>query len=324
MINRIIRNVKPFAFILMSVSLTACDEAMMQLAQSSVEADYRAESARLEAQGNPKFSDPKLNAIVAEFEADYAKYGRDSEKLKAEATAPCPIDPKMLFKLLHSMDYEDYQEMFKGFGSTYLVDLNSYKTSVVSGKCDASGVEGPVTLVTMERAITRSAEGTEYETAMVTDSVAQLRATYQGGKWTGPMRSIQIQKNVSLRPDEAGALQVQKNDWSFLNEMGQAPIATYTYIEDAAAPTSSTLIYFGRQPESGLYSTTVSQPIGGDVTKTVTYTGTEVVSEQTMKNGKLHGWQILHPRETTSGPFAGQKNCFQNGELVKAVTCPTN
>ncbi|HAE03354.1 MAG TPA: hypothetical protein DCL95_05645 [Rhodospirillaceae bacterium] len=324
MINHVLRNFKSVAVILAAMSLTACDAAITQMAQSSVEADYRAESARLEAQGNPKFSDPKLNAIVTEFEADYAKYGRDAEKLKAEAKAACPMDPKKLFKLLHSMEYEDYQEMFKGFGSTYLVDFNSYNTSIVSGKCDESGVEGPVTLVTTERTITRSAEGTEYESIMVTDSVAQLRATYQDGKWSGPMRAIQIQKNVTLRPDESGALKAEKNDWSFLNEMGQAPIATYTYIEDAAAPMSTTSISFGRQPESGLYSTNVTQPIGGDTTRTISYKGTEVVSEQTMKNGKLHGWQILYPQQTASGYYGGQKNCYQNGELVKAVTCPAN
>ncbi|MDF1750829.1 MAG: hypothetical protein P1V34_18345, partial [Alphaproteobacteria bacterium] len=83
-------------------------------------------------------------------------------------------------------------------------------------------------------------------------------------------------------------------------------------------------ISFARNPAAGLFTTTVTEPISDTVKKIITYSGTQLTSEYTMKDGKLHGWQILYPQETLSGHFDGQKTCYQNGELVKALTCPTN
>src|SRR3546814_1093416 len=90
------------------LSLAGCDTAMSSLAGSMVESASRAEAARLEAQGNPQFTDARLQAIVRDFEAEYAFYGRDLEKLEAGATR-CPLAPKDAFELLRAVDYDEPQ-----------------------------------------------------------------------------------------------------------------------------------------------------------------------------------------------------------------------
>lgn len=85
-----VRRAAGLAMICAAAALAGCDAATQSIAQSMSESEHRAEYARLEAQGTPRFSDPKLQGFVREFEAEYARYGRDGEKLKADAVGPAP------------------------------------------------------------------------------------------------------------------------------------------------------------------------------------------------------------------------------------------
>lgn len=321
--DRFTKNIQSIALILIAMCLGACDDAMWQAGQSNAAANFRAESARLEAAGNPDFNDPQLTAIVKEFEGDFAKYGRDAEKLTAEASTLCPVDPMKMFKFFRGMSYKEYQDMYESFGGTYIEDFNNYKTYVLSGKCNAAGPDGPVTLLTTTRWITRYGKGTQSELVMVNDAVTQFRGTFQNDGMVGPSRQIMVLKSIKMKPDDVGALKAIENDWSFLNEMNAAPTGMYMYFVDAA-DSMATNVSFTRNPEAGLFTTTVNEPIGNGLTRSREYKGPDLIAESTKKDGKLHGWQILYPQETISGHFDGQKNCYQHGQLVKALACPTS
>src|SRR3546814_13118551 len=49
----------------------------------------------------------------------------------------------------------------------------------------------------------------------------------------------------------------------------------------------------------------------------------ELRYEARTKNGAMHGWQIIHPTEYDGTPIPGQRNCYQNGEQINALECPS-
>lgn len=90
-----------------ALALTACTEMGRQMAES--EARWR--SAHYAAQGNPQFSDPRLQAVVAKFEADYTAIGLDAEKLGFGQGQPCAASPDAAFRTLLGVTPDEYRQM---------------------------------------------------------------------------------------------------------------------------------------------------------------------------------------------------------------------
>src|SRR5690606_3341624 len=115
------------AALLCAALLTGCDAATTSIAQSMTESRDRAEYARIAAQGNPQFSDPRLQEKVRAFEAEYAVYGRDAEKLQADATAHCPVTPAEAYRLLRGVGHDEQQDApmryETGIDETSVIDL---------------------------------------------------------------------------------------------------------------------------------------------------------------------------------------------------------
>lgn len=299
--------------------LAGCDAAMTSMAQSMSESENRAEHARLEAQGNPQFSDPDLQAIVREFEAEYARFGRDAEKLKADAATLCPLAPRDAFKVLRQVDYEQQADAYASYGLTQVTDIDGIEVRVVSGSCDAGGVEGPAEVVGSLRTVSRMGSG-ELERVTVTDSVERIRGTWAGGERQGPFRIVTITRSASFEPDEAGALEADVSDWSYLNEIRDAPTATWLFMTYGAGQRDAPGVTFARNPESGLFTTSVTEQRPDGTSYSRTYVGAELRIEGAMKDG--NGWQVHHPYMWQGERIEGQRQCFQNGELIKTTDCP--
>ncbi|HEY9569313.1 MAG TPA: hypothetical protein VIR38_14560 [Thalassobaculum sp.] len=287
-----------------------------------VESASRAEAARLEAQGNPQFTDARLQAIVRDFEAEYAFYGRDLEKLEAGATR-CPLAPKDAFELLRAVDYDEPQADNAKSGQTSFVDLDSIEIRVISGRCDAGGVEGPAEIVGTLRTVTRYASG-EYQWVVVTDGVERVRGTWADNRRQGPFRTIAINRSATFKPGEAGALVAEVHDWDYLNEMSAAPTGRWTYSSHGANRSMEPFVEFVRNPESGSFETFVTEHRADGIDYRRTYRGSEMVNEGLLKDGRMHGWLVRHPFTYQGDVVPGGRDCFQNGEPIKVTSCPAD
>src|SRR3546814_8177266 len=84
-----------------------------------------------------------------------------------------------------------------------------------------------------------------------------------GGQRSGSFTWIVITQTAQFKPGENGALEVDINDWDYINEMREAPTASYFYFvaDDSGKPKYT--VGFARNPLAGTYSTSVEAHIDG-------------------------------------------------------------
>lgn len=69
-------------------------------------------------------------------------------------------------------------------------------------------------------------------------------------------------------------------------------------------------------------STTVTLPLGPQRIRQVTWNGTQKAVEYSIKNGRAHGLQTMHPHRTGMGiDVPGSTICWENGEQIKTTQC---
>lgn len=309
--------------LVLAAGLAGCDAASTSIAQGMAESSQRAESARLAAEGNPVFADPKLQAIVREFEADYARFGRDAAALEADAPTVCRLAPKEAYRLLKGTDYDEQQRAYAEHGLVSVTDLDAIEVRVVSGDCGPSGVEGPAEIVGRSRSVDRYGEGQQAR-VIVTDTVERIRATWRDGVRVGPTRHIAVIRNATFEAGSDGALEAQNHHWAFLNEIGEAPTASYSYLAMGPGYETEPLVVFTRNAELGLYGMNVTERRADGTGHMRAYNGKRLVSEGPTRNGRMHGWMTRHAFTVDGTTYPAERSCFQHGELVKSVTCPAD
>lgn len=309
------------ALLTAALALAACT------GQGMAESSARANAARYAAQGNPQFADPALQAVVKAFEARFAEIGLDAEKLGMAQGRPCPVTRETAFQVLRGMSYEQYLDTQADVarqvpGYTGTTDLNAVQLVSLAGVCGESGPEGQAVVAGTTRDIVRYS-GDGYSNVMVSDSVQRIEATWADGRRSGSFTWIIVTQTAQFKPGESGALEADINDWDFINEMREAPTATYVYsvADDAGKPQYT--VSFARNPVVGIYSTTVIEQLDEARSYSRTWQGTELRQEGPTKNGKLHGWQVTHPTVYNGTQVPGQRNCYQDGALVKTLECPS-
>jgi hypothetical protein len=310
-----------------TVLLTAALALAACTGQGMAESSARANAARYAAQGNPQFADPALQAVVKAFEARFAEIGLDAEKLGMAQGRPCPVTQETAFQVLRGMSYEQYLDTQADVarqvpGYTGTTDLKAVQLVSLAGVCGENGPEGQAVVAGTTRDIVRYS-GDGYSNVMVSDSVQRIEATWAGGQRSGSFTWIIITQTAQFKPGESGALEADINDWDFINEMREAPTGTYVYsvADDAGKPKYT--VSFARNPVVGIYSTTVVEQLDEARSYSRTWQGTELRQEGPTKNGKLHGWQVTHPTVYDGTPVPGQRNCYQDGALVKTLECPS-
>lgn len=312
------------ALLTVALTLAACTS----MGQGMAEGSARANAARYAAQGNPQFADPALQAIVRDFEARYAEIGLDAEKLGMAQGRPCPVTKETAFQVLKGMSYEQYLEAqadvaWQVPGYTGTTDIDAVQLVALAGVCGENGPEGRAVVVGTTRDIARYS-GDGYSNVMVSDSVQRIEATWTDGRRSGPFTWIIITQTAQFKPGESGALEADINDWDYINEMREAPTATYVYFLPDDVGKAKYTVSFARNPVVGIYSTTVVEQLDEARSYSRTWQGTELRQEGPARNGKLHGWQVTHPTVYDGTQVPGQRNCYQDGVLVKSLDCPSS
>lgn len=303
--------------------LAGCESAGQGIAESAA----RARAERYAAQGNPQFSDPQLQAVVKDFEARYAVIGVDAEKLGLEQGRPCPVSKAAAFTVMTGMSYEDHQKMqldiaAKVPGYTGISDPDAVRVVSLSGVCGENGPEGPAVIVGTTRDISRY-RGDGYSNVTVSDTVSRIEATWADGQRRGEQTIISITRSAQFKETGDGQLAEDIQDWDYLNEIRGAPTAAYLYVVPKADGTPRYTVSFGRNTTTGIYTTTVAEHLDARHTYARTWQGTELLQESRMKDGQLHGWMIVHPTVYDGTQVPGRRDCYQNGEMVKALECPS-
>lgn len=306
-----------------ALALTACTEMGRQMAES----DARARSAHYAAQGNPQFSHPRLQAVVAKFEADYAAIGLDAEKLGFEQGQPCAASQDTAFRTLLGMTPEEHrraqEEVWRQLpGYTTIVDPKSVRLVTLAGSCGVEAPEGAATVAGRYRTTTRI-RGDGFSNVTVTDTVTRLAATWIGGQRRDLQSVISISSSEQFKETGEGQLAEDVSAWSYLNEIRTAPTGAYIYIVTNPDGSTRYQVSFVRNVSSGVYTTTVTESLDAQHSYARTWQGTELLTEQSMKDGKLHGWAVMHPQVYNGTPIPGRRDCYQHGELVKALDCPS-
>ncbi|MGD1877267.1 MAG: hypothetical protein ACFB13_07180 [Kiloniellaceae bacterium] len=302
--------------------LTGCES----VGQGMAESNMRARAERYAAQGNPQFSDPQLQAVVKDFEARYAVIGSDVEKLGLEQGIPCPVSKEVAFKILKAMSVEDYGKMQadvaeKVPGYTNISDLDSIRLSSLSGVCGANGPEGPSVVVGTTRDIMR-VRGDGYSMVTVTDTVTRVEGIWVDGERQGQQTLISISGSTQFKETADGQLGENIDEWDFLNEIRNSPTASYTYILPKADGAPKYIVGFGRNHTTALHTTSVTEYLDAQHAYTRIWQGTELLQENRTKDGRLHGWMIMHPTEYDGISVPGRRDCYQNGEQIKTLECP--
>jgi hypothetical protein len=316
------------AMLALAIALTlgACDSAYESVGRGMAESSARARAAHYEAQGNPQFADPQLAAVVRKFEADYASFGLDAGKLGAAGGRPCNLSPGDTFRIAFGSSPEQWQatqdEVSRNVpGHTAVADPESAKVILVSGTCGPRGPEGPAVVVTRNRSITRmKTDGINRVT--VTDATTRSSGTWAAGRPMADVDTITIVKSAEFDGTAEGNLTEHVSDWAYLNEMAAAPSGVYTYQVPGPGGKPKISVTFFRNPMAGGFTTMVSERRDDHHVVTKTWQGTELVSESSIKDGKLHGWYVIHPSEVNGTTVPGRRDCYQNGELVKSLECP--
>src|SRR3546814_9146232 len=81
--------------------------------------------------------------------------------------------------------------------------------------------------LTTRDSIRHSGEG--YSNVIIIDNVQRIEGTWAGGQRSGSFTWIVITQTAQFKPGENGALEVDINDWDYINEMREAPTASYFY-----------------------------------------------------------------------------------------------
>jgi hypothetical protein len=315
------------ALLSVALALAACDAAYTSMGQGMAESSARANAQRYAAQGNPQFAEPALQAVVKDFEARYAEIGLDSEKLGMAQGKPCPATKETAFQVLKGMSYADYRKMLDDVAAkvpsyTGATDLNAVQLVSLSGVCGETGPEGPAVVAGTTRDVTRYASDSN-TTVTVSDTVSRIEGTWIDGQRSGSYTWILITRSAQFKPDDDGALEVDVNDWAYVNEMREPPTATYLYFVAGEGGKMKYTVTFSRNPVVGIYTTAVAERIDDVHAYSRSWQGTELWQEGRTKNGMPHGWQTIHPTVYNGTQIPGQRNCYQNGELIKALECPS-
>jgi len=298
------------------------------VAQSMVESDAKARAARYAAQGNPQFAEPRLAAVVKQFEADYAAIGLDAAKLGLEQGTPCPAAPEAAFRTVFGMTPAEYEKSQlelaqKVSGYTGLADPDAVRIVTLSGFCGANGPDGPAVIVATQRTITRY-RGEGYSNVTVTDSVVRTDATWENGVAREQRSVILISQAAPFKETAEGQLAEDINDWNYLNTIRTAPTASYVYSVYDPDGSVKYQVSFLRSDGSGLYSTMVIEQLDAHHSHMRSWQGTELISESGFKDGKQHGWYVTYPQVYNGTQVPGRRDCYQNGEMVKALECPSS
>lgn len=191
----------------------------------------------------------------------------------------------------------------------------------VSGHCGPTGIEGPGELVGSFRVVTRY-KGAQIDQVTVTDKVVRLRGSWRDGQRQGPFRVIDISRSATFQPTAEGALEEQVSDWAYLNEIRDAPTAVWTYASFGPGSETEPVVSFMRNPTVGLFNTDVTERRADGRGYNRVWVGSELRFEGPTKNGVRHGWQVSHPYTFTGSDIPGRRDCYQNGEIVLATSCP--
>ena len=157
----------------------------------------------------------------------------------------------------------------------------------------------------------------------MTDTVTRLAAT-----WIDPRRRdlqsvISVSSSVQFKETGEGHLAEDVSDWSYLNEIRTAPAGVYAYIVTNPDGSTKDQVSFVRNVSPGVYTTTVTETLDAQHSYARTWQGRELLTEQSMKDGKLHGWVVTHPQVYDGTSVPGRRDCYQQGELAKALECPS-
>lgn len=270
----------------------------------------------------PRFDDPALQAIAADFQRSYAVYGTDSATLQAVGGKPCPMPARLAFKVLAGTEADPAV----GAGASAPVrapDLESVSVSVVSGECTARGPDGPVVLVGSFRYTTRI-EGRTGTTLVVTDTARRLEGRFVDGERDGAFREVLVTKSAWFRRLPEVGLLPNAVDWRELNEIVEAPAGLYIYGSYRAGRPVGTWVTFERSPTAGIATATVIDGIDAPRGYARSYSGETLVTEGPRKNGRPHGWQITHTIAAGDRQTPARRDCFQNGAIVQNLLCPSD
>jgi len=312
----------PLLALLAAPLLSGCMETV---AQGMAESDMRARSAGLAAQGNPVLPTAEQRAATAKFESQFAIFGTDPTKLELDRATPCALAPEKAFEMLRGVPHAEFvaaQRAAATSTATMLTDLKAVRVGLLAGQCGPDGPVGPAILVGSYRDIMRvSVNGAPHVT--VTDGVARVEGLWINGKREGAFSTVQMISSSQLSAGQSGALQEQVHDWAYLNEITRSPTAVYSYDEFRAGKPGPLTVVFTRNPVSAIYGTMVSERLDDVHGVLTSYNGNRLSSEQRTKNGKLHGWLVIQPSVYNDIAIPGRRICYQNGEEVKALDCPS-
>lgn len=270
----------------------------------------------------PRFDDPALQAVAADFQRNYAVHGADAATLESLGGKPCPMPAERAFRVLTGIDADQALRRGAGAAPARVPDLASVEVSVLSGECTAAGPDGPVVLVGGFRYTTRI-EGRGGTTLVVTDTARRLEGRFVDGERDGAFREILVTKSAWFRRLPEVGLLPNAVDWRELNEIVEAPAGLYIYGSYHAGRPVGTWVTFERSPAAGTATTTVIEGIDAPRGYARTYSGDILVTEGPRKNGKPHGWQLTRPVAADGRPMAEHRDCFQNGTIVQNLMCPS-
>jgi hypothetical protein len=308
------------------LTLAACNSLSEQMARSQVAATYDQTRQRLEAQGNPQFADPAKAAIVRRFQQDFQRFGRDAARLRqgASSTACAIQDPETAYRLIRGESVADTQHRLSETVA-HVPDLDSIRISMISGTCEQLRTGGEVAFLAEMRAVRRqgAAEG-QWTFLELRDSTIRVDGTLRGGERAGAFRTIEVLKSTRMDRAEGGDFQVTRDDWDHINDMMDAPTGIYIYETFGPEGAGAPMLRFMHKPESNLFSTTVEETQADGLVKGANYNGNELRFRYSMRNDRLHGWYKLSSYSENGYTVPAKTICFQNGEKVRATTCPTD
>lgn len=306
--------------------LAGCMETM---AQSMVESEQRAMAARLEAGGNPVFTEPELQAASTRFDRDYRLYGTDPSRFGAQQGVECSMAPEKAFELLRGISVEEYRKMQRDVTAqvpttTTVTDLKAVKLVSLSGPCGPNGPEGPAVLVGTFRDVMRIMVSGTDPMVSVMDSVTRLEGSWRGGKRVGPFGSITMTSSTQLKAGEGGKLQENVESWAYLNEISNSYTGAYLYTQHNLDKSARFSVSFVRNPVVGTHSTTVVEALDARYSIMRQYFGTTYIGESRLRDQKPHGWSVTFPYDYNGTPIPGSRTCYQDGVMVKALDCPSS
>lgn len=291
---------------------------------------------RLEAEGTPRFDDPALQAIAADFERARRRYDADPEAL-APAGRSCPMPGEQAAALI---DYDDtVDRVVRRFAPAGVdpdavpVTLDAVAATLLSGSCGVDGPDGPVVLVVTAR-ITASYPARDAGTApsatpsaadplvVTTEAVRRIEGRFADGRRDGAFREIQIETSrVGPAPGRPVSFWDAQR-WR-RSAAGAVRFGTYAYGTYRAGRPVGTQVTFRHSEDAGVFTTSVTEIVNPALHVVRSYRGGTLVEEASYKDGRAHGWQIRYPVGSGDGAAPGWRRCYQKGQLFENSTgCP--